>query len=127
MPNTSTVELAMLEFDAPMKKLDDIVKADPGITGQRRISFIKIDAEGYEPQVLYGARLVLDEHKPAIMLEGGCRYEGLPGYMEELGYRYAERDGSVFSSHIDRSTSPNGFFIHSNDIPRLESLGCWKE
>ena len=127
MPNTSTVELAMLEFDAPMKKLDDIVKADPGITGQRRISFIKIDAEGYEPQVLYGARLVLDEHKPAIMLEGGCRYEGLPGYMEELGYRYAERDGSVFSSHIDRSTSPNGFFIHSNDIPRLESLSCWKE
>lgn len=40
----------------------------------RRISFIKIDTEGFEPQVLLGAQKVLREDKPVIFIELGSKY-----------------------------------------------------
>jgi len=36
-----------------------------------KISFIKIDTEGYEPQVLLGAKELIERHKPVIYIELG--------------------------------------------------------
>ena len=41
---------------------------------RKRISFIKIDTEGYEPQVLLGGTSVLLNDKPAICIELGGQY-----------------------------------------------------
>jgi FkbM family methyltransferase len=38
---------------------------------KEKISFIKIDTEGYEPQVLLGAKELIERHKPVIYIELG--------------------------------------------------------
>ncbi len=40
----------------------------------RKISLIKIDTEGYEPQVLSGGRKLFAEHKPVLCIELGGKY-----------------------------------------------------
>lgn len=40
-----------------------------------KISFIKIDTEGYEPQVLNGARELISRDKPTIYIELGGEYQ----------------------------------------------------
>jgi FkbM family methyltransferase len=52
--------------------------------------FIKIDVEGYQTEVLNGARRFLKHHQPLVMLEVRERdqdaTEGLEAYLRELGY-----------------------------------------
>jgi len=37
--------------------------------GDKKIDFIKIDTEGFEPEVLTGAKKLISKHKPIILLE----------------------------------------------------------
>lgn len=61
-------------------RLDDIA-----FTG--KIDLVKIDVEGMEPEVLRGARALVERHSPVIIFEAhteqdkqACLYE-LPGYV----------------------------------------------
>ena len=57
------------ESTSKLRRLDDVpeVWASP-------VSLLKIDTEGYEPEVLEGARKLIEEHKPVIYLEMGGDY-----------------------------------------------------
>ncbi len=64
----------------------------------RRVGAIKVDVEGLELAVVMGGRKIIDEFKPAVMLEinGWCeRYDIHPDqvfdHMSDLGYRVAAR------------------------------------
>ena len=68
-------DLGLSSFVAPPKEgsrripiqvvpLDEVYRS-----GERQISLIKIDVQGYENQVLEGARNLVEKHKPYILLE----------------------------------------------------------
>ncbi|HEY6435903.1 MAG TPA: FkbM family methyltransferase, partial [Ignavibacteriaceae bacterium] len=54
-------------------KITTLDKFAENISG--RVSFIKIDTGGYEPQVLKGARELINRDKPTIYIELGGDYQ----------------------------------------------------
>jgi len=64
-----------------LKKLDDIARCEP-------VSIIKIDVEGYELEVLKGAREILQAQHPILFLEASTpRRKGiLDEYLLQFGY-----------------------------------------
>lgn len=50
----------------PMQRLDDAIAT---LKPKGRISFIKIDVEGYEPMVLRGGMKTIRKHRPAMIVE----------------------------------------------------------
>lgn len=50
----------------PVRRLDDVLAE---MKPEGRISFIKIDTEGFEPPVLDGARETIRTHRPAMLVE----------------------------------------------------------
>jgi len=54
---------------------------------------IKIDTQGFEKQVLLGARLTLQKHNPVIIAEAENKKERnvLTNLLEEFGYKFVER------------------------------------
>jgi FkbM family methyltransferase len=73
------------------------------ITG--RISFLKIDTEGYEPQVLKGAMEFIKRDKPTIYIELGGNYQNSSAealkILKELNY-------SCEAENLDLKTIPAG-------------------
>ena len=63
------------------KRLDDIYRE------KGKVSFIKLDVEGHEPQVLEGAREVITKNLPTILVEL-IDYENskVPQILKEFGY-----------------------------------------
>jgi FkbM family methyltransferase len=94
-------------------KLDDYV----GRENLKEISLIKIDVEGFEMNVLRGAKETIRKFRPALFVEindGFLRREGSSAkevfaFLEDLGYeiRYAQsgliagRDGDFSNKHFD--------------------------
>jgi len=52
-----------------LERLDDVAQA-----WATRVSLLKIDTEGYEPEILQGARRLIADHRPIIYLEMGGDY-----------------------------------------------------
>lgn len=50
----------------PVRRLDDLL---PGLKPPSRVSFIKMDTEGFEPLILDGARETIAAHRPAMLVE----------------------------------------------------------
>ena len=70
-----------------------------------RVSFIKIDTEGYEPQVLKGSMELIIRDKPTIYIELGGEYQASSvvalKILNELNY-YCEAE------NLDLKTIPAG-------------------
>lgn len=64
--------------DVQLKRMDDIV------TGA--VSFIKIDVEGHEMEVLEGARQIIERYRPILCVETFYHLEELKKFAEETGY-----------------------------------------
>lgn len=82
----------IIATEVECRTLDDIV-AERGLT---RIDLVKIDVEGFEREVLLGARAALLRHRPRIIIEWhNAFFEGRPGTAQalydtltrDLGYR----------------------------------------
>lgn len=54
----------------PVRRLDDVIEE---MAPKGRISFIKIDTEGFEPMVLKGAVDTIRRHRPAMVVEAHSR------------------------------------------------------
>lgn len=87
----------ILKYDVEVKRLDDIVPPD------RRISLIKIDAEGAELLILKGASKLMARDRPAIIFECGVdnRVRERPGealyaYFNDAEYAVHTAIGFVF-------------------------------
>jgi FkbM family methyltransferase len=73
------------------ERLDDLIFETPP---DRPVSFIKIDVEGFEDEVLLGARRTLTEMGPAVLCEfndvilrdAGSSAEALMARFDEIGY-----------------------------------------
>lgn len=60
-----------------------------------RVSFIKVDVEGFEPSVIEGARAVIDRDRPSLLLEIEDRHlvrygRDAAGFLAELHERWPE-------------------------------------
>jgi FkbM family methyltransferase len=120
-----TVSFKLFEFEAQVKKLDDVLKADAELLGECRLAAIKIDVEGYECEVLKGAEAALRKHTPLVMLEGGNRHKGLPEFMDSLGHLYTETNGKSPYPVDGFGKAINGFFIHYDNIPAYQRAGIF--
>jgi FkbM family methyltransferase len=84
-------------------KITTLNKFSENIPG--RVSFIKIDTEGYEPQVLKGATELIIRDKPTIYIELGGEYQASSAdalkILNELNY-YCEAE------NLDLKTIPAG-------------------
>jgi FkbM family methyltransferase len=72
--------------------------------GVPRVDFVKLDVDGFECEVLEGARHCLDVFRPTILmelapyllLERGASLAQLVAILTRSGYRFARLDGEVF-------------------------------
>jgi FkbM family methyltransferase len=91
------------ETKVECRRLDDIYSG--------RVSFIKLDVEGHELQVLEGARDVLTNHLPTLLVEL-IDYEGskVPLFLKDLGYTVdpIERPEKMFLFPSPRTYSASG-------------------
>jgi FkbM family methyltransferase len=93
-------EKGFLKEEITITTLDSFSKAI-----SNRISFIKIDTEGYEPQVLIGAKELIKKDKPTIYIELGGDHQSSSiealKVLKELGY-------SCKAENLDLKTIPAG-------------------
>jgi FkbM family methyltransferase len=87
----------------------------------RRVGLLKVDVEGYEPEVLQGARAVLTEDRPRAVM-----FESLAGSLEpQIGRIFGEAGYAVFQlgergrPEFDRTDAQNLFAVPQE---RLDSL-----
>ena len=52
-----------------IKRLDDLIKIKKINFNNKKVDFIKIDVEGYELDIIKGAKNFLKKHKPIILIE----------------------------------------------------------
>lgn len=84
-----------------VERLDDVVEA-----WATPVSLLKIDTEGYEPEVLQGAERLIGEHRPTIYLEMGGDYPASTLRSIEL---LSDADyGTDHVRSVDWSTVGNG-------------------
>ena len=70
-----------------VKSLDDIQAEF-----DEKIDFVKIDVEGFESQVLLGAKAFLAYHKPTIMIEiHRPKFKEVSEILDSLNYKLAEK------------------------------------
>jgi len=102
----------MHRFHAPVTRLDDFLVTRRSNLREEEIVAVKVDAEGYEGQVLAGARRFLTAQRPLILAEGGHTNPLVFEALLELGYSYGVREGRQLRATSGPGTSINGFFIH---------------
>jgi len=102
-PTTGIQEANPKQYTVRIAKMDDFLgpKLD-------RLDFLKIDTEGYEPEVLGGAIELLKRFKPVIYIELGSLYaessEKAASLLRNLGYTF-DREMA-----LDESFSGDNFF-----------------
>ena len=95
-----------------------------------RTDFIKIDVEGAELRVFYGARRSIKQHLPHIMCEisrGHERYghasQQIFTYLWDHGYRsYIARNEKLVTCSGGVKGFPNYFFIHSKKVQSISAI-----
>lgn len=82
-----------------------------------RLSFIKVDVEGMEAEVLAGGRKLIDKFRPVLYVENDRleKSEALMRQVADMGYR--------MYWHMPRLFNPNNFYGIADDIyPGIVSL-----
>jgi len=95
------VESQLSSATIPMTTIDDFVVEN----GIRKIDFMKIDVEGYEPFVLDGARESLNEFRPDLFIEitpewfksRGRSEREIFDTLKHFGYKIYLSDGEILS------------------------------
>jgi FkbM family methyltransferase len=106
------------------------------------ITFVKIDVEGHEPEVLGGAQCVLEEQLPVVLCElenrhlipRGHTVDQVIKHMSAVGYECFVVSRRQFSiTHVNNISIPDGndgvneyyfnyWFVPRNDLERAEQI-----
>ncbi|GAA2559031.1 hypothetical protein GCM10010435_32720 [Winogradskya consettensis] len=70
-----------------------------------RPTFIKIDVEGFEWEVLQGAAQVLDRDRPVLMVEVQSHRAEIAAMLHGLGYQLYEADGHLLTEIPDNTVN----------------------
>lgn len=81
----------------------------------KRCDFIKIDIEGYEPKMLKGAEVVIQQFKPVMLIEvnsealaaQGFYPESIFSFLSTHGYRWSVADGVAGTPQYDILAEPS--------------------
>jgi FkbM family methyltransferase len=98
----------------PAVRLDDLIP--------EKVDFLKIDVEGFEMNVLAGARRIVGEDRPQMMLEATEETRGpLMSHLEALGYvRVAECKNNLYANiffrHKEGRTPSGGTALPINHV-----------
>ncbi|HQT79182.1 MAG: hypothetical protein B7Z80_17055 [Rhodospirillales bacterium 20-64-7] len=83
-------------------------------------SFIKIDVQGAEYEMLQGSRQTLQRHQPVLLIESPGRDERIGRLLESLGYREFAYEGDRFLQK--KSEGTNSFFLTDAKQAMLDAL-----
>lgn len=101
-----------------------IVSGDQLITNQLAVpDVIKIDVEGFEPQVIRGLRETICQHRPILFFEHLFLDNGAIQALCPEGYTLrfiADRDASLSCRIEDRTLGHNAVFVPVEKLPLLE-------
>jgi FkbM family methyltransferase len=100
-----------------------------GQAGVSRVDFIKLDVDGYECEVLEGARRCLDTYRPPIVMElapyvlqeRGASLAQLVAILGRSGYRFTGLDGEPVSQNVTALESKIAVGSSINVIARIAS------
>lgn len=99
------------ELDVSVWSLDDLVSGNPS---PRTLRLVKLDVEGFEPEVLAGGRHTLRSHRPLVYCEfndpllrkAGSSARSLLGLFDDLGYEPVGDTPDVSSVVLDLLLEP---------------------
>ena len=113
------VKLAVIEI--PGLPLDDIVTTLG--ESSRPVRAIKMDIEGHEAAALRGARRLIAERRPVLMIEGSLPDPSVRDIMSEHGYVRAARVGGQLVPWNQHSPGSDTFWYHPDTTDVLRSRG----
>ncbi len=106
------------EVQVGLRKLDSLFYGN-----QKRISFVKIDVEGHELQVIEGAKSLISQSKPALLIEiwGSldnveCSAFVLFELLKKDGYDAYWYDGAILRRRSPGDNSINYFFLTKDHL-----------
>lgn len=104
---------SIVEVKVPMRRLDEF--------NLDRVSFVKIDVEGHELEVLKGAAELIERERPTLLIEIEERHcEGnldrVPQWLERFGY---------LTKYLDKSSDQLIEIKNIHDIARKEINNFW--
>lgn len=106
-------------FRSPVNCLDEILRSDfPDV----KIAAAKLDAEGYEPNILRGMSSALKVHTPMLLIEAGNRLI-TKDFLTSIGFRIAERTGHQLRLTNSMPNAINFFYCHEAKIDSYRERG----
>ena len=84
-----------------VRKLDYLLKKKKIYKVNKKVDFIKIDVEGYEENVIYGAKKLIKKDKPIILIElelrilGNKKIKRIFNFFEKLNYNVFYTDNGI--------------------------------
>lgn len=114
----STIEETLREVQVGLRKLDSLFRGH-----LKRIAFIKIDVEGHELQVIEGAKLLISQSRPVLLIEVsgspdnvGCSAFTLFEQLKKEGYSAYWYDGVTLKRRSPHDNSINYFFFTTDQL-----------
>ena len=116
---------ATIHAENKIKKFDSLkvkkVKLDD-ILNDKIISFIKIDVEGHEKEVIDGSKEIINKNKPTLLVEIEKRHTGKPvnetiKFINNLGYNshYLQNGKLQSTNDLENINSENNFIFLSKN------------
>lgn len=94
-----------------VRRLDDLV-AERRDVFPERISVVKVDAEGFDANVLRGAGRTLAEHRPAVVVEIWAGGREVRDALEPLGYAMLHYDAKSHGlERLQADFKTDGYFV----------------
>ena len=119
------------KYDTPQTVRCEVIRLDDFLPQLRSLSFVKCDIEGADLFAMRGAKRLIEEHHPTVVieinpwfLEGfGLQVEELVHYFTDMGYAlYRYVRGALIPSRTEDIEEDNWVFVHPSRAERMRPL-----
>lgn len=122
-PGLETPQFQFTEFTCPMTTLDRELSRSESLNSVKSIAAIKLDVEGFEAEVIAGAKEVLTRHRPLLLVEGANRVKPVVDQMMALGFQFGELCGDRIKLTTAMSYRVGGFYLHESRLQEYADRG----